>query len=62
MAMSMAEQKRKSREKLAAEGYQEISFRIQKSLLTRLDEIAARTGKSRSEVVGHLLKKLSTAL
>lgn len=58
---SNAERQKKRREKLAEQGYQEVSIRIKQSTLDQLDAIAKRVGTSRSAVLSRIFEKLSSA-
>jgi hypothetical protein len=58
---SDAERKRKSRAKLAEAGFTEVTLKLPKTLVEKLDQIAKKCGTSRTEVIGKVFAKLSAA-
>lgn len=58
MATPAFERKRQSRAKFASEGFTEVSFRLPKESVDRLDRLAEKVGITRGEALRRLFAKV----
>jgi hypothetical protein len=56
-----AERMRKSRAKMEEAGFVQVSVRLPKTLIAKLDLIAQKCGTSRTEVLGRLIGRITAA-